>query len=106
MKRFRAVILVLFAFCAFNLCGQALTSLSGTVTDPSGALVGGATVTLSNVRTGAQRQDKSDNAGRYSFSQVQPGKYKLSATAAGFTEQVLNDVELQVSTPATYQHHI
>ena len=85
MKRFGAVILVLFAFSALNLCGQALTSLNGTVSDPSGAVVAGASVTLTNLLTGAQRQDKSDTAGRYGFQQVQPGRYKLGASAAGFT---------------------
>jgi len=99
MKRFGAVILVLFAFSALNLCGQALTSLNGTVNDPSGAVVAGASVTLTNLRTGAQRQDKSDTAGRYGFQQVQPGRYKLGASAAGFTETVVNDVELLVNTP-------
>lgn len=99
MKRFGAVILVLFAFSALNLCGQALTSLNGTVSDPSGAVVAGASVTLTNLLTGAQRQDKSDTAGRYGFQQVQPGRYKLGASAAGFTETVVNDVELLVNTP-------
>src|SRR5712691_5618984 len=100
MKRLGAVILVLFAFCAFNLCGQALTSLSGTVSDPSGAVVAGAAITLTNLQTGAQRHDKSDSAGRYNFQQVQPGKYKLAAAAAGFAENVVNDVELLVNTPS------
>ena len=84
MKRFGAVILVLFAFSVLNLFGQALTSLNGTISDPSGAVVAGAAVTLTNLQTGAQRQDKSDSAGRYTFQQVQPGKYKVAASAAGF----------------------
>ena len=101
MRRFAAACLCILLGSAIHLFGQALTSLNGTVADPSGAVVGGATVTLTNVLTGAQRQDKSDSAGRYSFAQVQPGKYKISATAAGFAEQILNDVELLVNTPST-----
>ena len=100
MKRFGAVILVLFAFSVLNLFGQALTSLNGTISDPSGAVVAGAAVTLTNLQTGAQRQDKSDSAGRYTFQQVQPGKYKVAASAAGFAETVVNDVELLVNTPS------
>ncbi len=100
MKRFGAVILVLFAFSALNLCGQALTSLSGTISDPSGAVVAGAAITLTNLQTGAQRHDKSDSAGRYNFQQVQPGRYKVAVSAAGFAETVVNDVELLVNTPS------
>ena len=97
----------LFAFVALclgsvlSLFGQALTSLSGTVIDPSGAVVAGATVAITNTLTGAQRQEKSDSAGRYSFQQIQPGKYKVTATASGFAEQIINDVELLVNTPAS-----
>src|SRR4029077_12551813 len=56
---------------------------------------------LTNVLTGAQRQDTSGSAGRYSFPQVQPGKYKVNASAPGFSEQAINNIELLVNTPAT-----
>jgi len=101
MKRFVPVLLLIFACSTLDLFGQAMSSLNGTISDPSGAVVAGASVTLTNTQTGARRQDKSDGSGRYSFAQAQPGKYKITVTAAGFTEQVLNNVELQVNTPAT-----
>ena len=101
MKRCAIVTWLLLTFSGLNLFAQALTSLSGTVTDPSGAVVGGATVTLTNVLTGAQRHDTSDSAGRYSFPQMQPGKYKATASAQGFSEEVINNIELLVNTPAT-----
>jgi hypothetical protein len=101
MKRFAIVTSLLLMFSGLSLFAQALTSLSGTVKDPSGAVVPGANVTLTNVLTGAQRQDTSDSAGRYSFPQLQPGKYKMSAVAQGFSEQVINSIELLVNTPAT-----
>jgi len=63
--------------------------------------VAGATITLTNMATGSQRQDKSDSSGRYSFAQIQPGKYKISATAAGFAGVDLSNLELLVNTPAT-----
>ena len=101
MKKLALVLLLLVTLSGLSLFAQALTSLSGTVTDPSGAVVPGATVTLSNVLTGAQRHDTSDSAGRYAFPQLQPGKYKMSAIAQGFSEQVINNIELLVNTPAT-----
>jgi hypothetical protein len=54
---------------------QATTSLSGTVTDPTGAVVPNATLILTNVDTSSQREMKSDSEGRYSLAQVQPGSY-------------------------------
>jgi hypothetical protein len=83
------------------LRGQATTSLTGTVTDPSGAVVPDATLILSNVDTSSQRETKSDSEGRYSFAQVQPGSYTLTAKASGFSDVIVNDVRLLVSTPAT-----
>jgi protocatechuate 3,4-dioxygenase beta subunit len=73
MRYLAACLLVVFV--AVALYGQTMTSLTGTVTDPSGAVVPGATVTLVNDDTAAQREDRSDSQGRYSFVQVQPGHY-------------------------------
>src|SRR5712692_2695066 len=101
MKHISLALTLALLSSATVLFGQSLTSLNGTIADPSGAVIPGATVTLTNVLTGAQRMDKSDGAGRYSFAQVQPGKYKIVAAATGFAEQAVNNVELQVNTPAT-----
>jgi len=90
-----------YALSVLALNGQALTSLSGVVTDPSGAVVPGAKLTLVNVDTDAQRDDVSDPQGRYSFPQVQPGRYKLKATASGFNDVVVNDIRLLVNSPAS-----
>jgi hypothetical protein len=93
--------LLLLGFClAAMLAGQGLTSVAGTTKDPSGAVIPGASVVLTNAGTGAERNEVSDSQGRYSFSQVQPGAYKLTAKAPGFSDVTLQ-VQLQVSTPAT-----
>ncbi len=89
---------VLFALCGY---GQALTSLTGTVTDPSGAVIPAAKLTLVNVDTGAQREDAADSQGRYTFAQVQPGRYRLVAKAPGFNDITVNDIRLLVNSPAT-----
>ena len=65
-----------FAGAAF---GQAFSSLSGTIIDPTGAIVPGVQITLQNPDTGVQRSTISDEAGRYSFVQVAPGTYQLTA---------------------------
>src|SRR2546423_6015793 len=52
-------------------------SVIGTVSDPSGAVVPGATVTLTSKLTGLDRTDKSDECGRYSFVNVLPAQYDV-----------------------------
>jgi len=80
---------------------QGLTSLTGIVTDPTGAVIPNATLTLESVTRGTQRTGKSDSSGVYSFPQVQPDRYKITAKASGFSDVVVNDVVLQINTPAT-----
>lgn len=81
--------------------GQGFTSVSGTVSDPSGAVVPTAKVTLTNTSTAAQRSTVSDTAGRYQFSQVQPGTYQIKAESPGFSNVLVNGLELLVNSPAT-----
>jgi hypothetical protein len=100
MKRC-AALLVFLLMVSISLCGQALTSANGIVTDPSGAVMVGAKVVLTNVETGTRRETASDEAGRYQFPQVQPGAYRITASAAGFQDVAINDVRLLVNSPAT-----
>jgi hypothetical protein len=88
---------LLIATAAF---GQT-TSLTGTVTDPSGAVVPSANITIENTTTGAQRDAKSDAQGRYSLQQLTPGTYRLTAKASGFSDVIINTVELLVNQPST-----
>jgi hypothetical protein len=57
---------------------------TGTVTDPSGAVVPNALITLKNNGTGQTRNTTTNNNGSFRFSLLQPGSYTLSATARGF----------------------
>ena len=65
---------VLALAVALSTClfGQT-SSLAGTVTDPTGAVIPGAVVTIVNTETGLQREDKSDSQGRYTMEQLPPG---------------------------------
>src|SRR5215475_13096369 len=66
---------------------QAQTSrgtVSGTVVDPSGAVVGGARVALTHTGTGVQRSTTSNGAGIYRFDAVDLGAYELKVTHPGF----------------------
>ena len=83
------------------LPGQAVTSLSGTVSDPSGAVIPGATVVVEDTERGFRRETVSDAEGRYSFAQLQPGHYRVTGKASGFNEVIVNELQLLVNQPAT-----
>ena len=65
---------------------QSLTSggITGTITDPSGAALSGATVTLKNNETGVTQTATSNNTGAYRFSFLNPGSYTVTASQQGF----------------------
>src|SRR5258708_21840096 len=91
---------VLFLFVVAGAFAQQ-TSLNGTVTDPTGAVIPNASITIVNTDTGAQRETASDHQGRYTIAQIIPGTYKLTAKATGFSDVVVNHIELLVNQPAT-----
>jgi hypothetical protein len=83
--------LTFLAACFFGVScpafGQSLTSggVTGTVTDPSGAAVPNATVTLKNNDTGAAASVTSNDTGAYRFALLNPGSYTVSVAAPGFS---------------------
>ena len=97
MRLFRVSCLCLLLGASFYLLAQAFTSLTGTVTDPTGAVIPSATIVIANTDTGAERETTSDTAGRYTFSQVLPGSYKLTAKASGFTDVIVGNIHLLVN---------
>ena len=86
-------------FAAVSLFAQT-TSLSGTVADPTGAVIPKAVVSVTNTQTGAKRSDVSDSQGRYTISQLPPGTYSLVGQVTGFND-VTQQIQLLVNTPAT-----
>ena len=79
---------------------NATTSLRGVVKDPTGALVSGATITLTDNATGKKLSTTASSTGLYEFPQIFPAKYAITVTAAGFGEQS-KTAELLVNQPAT-----
>jgi hypothetical protein len=97
-----AVLVVLLAVAVPHLAAQSILTgdVVGTVTDPSGAVVSGATVTLSSVDTGSMQTAKTSSTGAFRFPLVKPGQYKLSVTAPGFrtTTQTVSAAVSAVTT--------
>ena len=71
-------------------------TLSGTVTDASGAAVPNAQVSIKNTATGVSRGVSADSAGFYTAPNVLPGSYQVTFSAPGFTTEVSNGVSLTV----------
>jgi hypothetical protein len=86
MKHRLSLVLAFFlAFCAIGSWAQSTATLSGTVTDPTGAVVANAQVKIHSLATGLDRDVVTDAAGIYSAPSLVPGDYRVEATAAGFS---------------------
>jgi hypothetical protein len=82
--------------------GQGVSGMTGVVTDPSGAAVPGATVTLRNATTGLKFTVTADAVGLYRFSQIPPGQgYEAIFTAQGFATLDIKDIYLTVASIRT-----
>ncbi len=82
-------------------CQTTNGSINGTITDPSGAAVGGVQVQVANKDTGLQRTAASLDDGRYTIPQLPPGTYDLSVQKAGFAPENRPGFQLLVNQSAT-----
>ena len=76
-------------------------ALSGTISDPSGAAVPNAKVTITNTATGVTRDDATDTAGFFSVPNLLPGPYAVTVSAAGFATTKSSDIILTVGSSQT-----
>src|SRR5579864_6924137 len=86
--------------------GQTAGQVTGLVTDPSGSVVVGATVTVTNSQTNVSRTITTNSAGNYTFPALQPGIYDVKAEMRGFRSEVRESVELQVEQIARIDFHL
>lgn len=77
-------------------------TLTGVVTDPAGALVPGATITVTNKATGVKRETASNDTGLYVLTNIAPGEYDVRIEATGFSTKVSSEpIALQVGQTVT-----
>ena len=81
----------------FALAQVDMGSVTGTVTDTSGAVIPGAKVTLLNTDVGLTMEGISDSTGRYTFSPVRIGHYTITVTASGFSKTTQEAITVNVS---------
>jgi len=74
------------------------STVRGSVTDPQGLAVAGATVTLKNSGRGYSRTQVTTDTGRFSFELIAPGMYALAVEGKGFKKKILNGVEALVGS--------
>lgn len=95
-----AVFAILFLFGVRGLRAQSAGTISGNVTDSTGAILPGATVSIQNPVSGYERTTTTDSAGQYQFTNLPFNPYHLVITASGFSP-FTEDVEVRSSVPVT-----
>src|SRR5215813_3370291 len=94
-------LIVFVALTSLTAFGQVTSSLSGTVTDPTGAVVAGATVTVKNAASGSEFKTVTSNQGTFNVPSLGAGKYVVVVTASGFKSATVQDIEIDAGTPST-----
>src|SRR5580704_11364058 len=99
-SRIAAVFLVALGI-PFFASGQSITSgaITGTVTDPSGAAVPNASVTLTNVATNTVQRATTNAGGSYNFAFIAPGPYKIEIGASGFQTTDRTGLSVNAGSP-------
>jgi hypothetical protein len=94
------VILLALLFCAAEIVfgqGTDLGTIRGTVTDSTGAVIPGATVTVTDALTNAARETRTNSQGNYEMFGLKPGAYRVAITAVGMSKKEITDIVLNGS---------
>ena len=89
------LIVAVLIFVGAGLAQEFRATISGAVTDPTGAVVPGASVVVKEANTGTTNQTKTDQAGQYVVPFLLPGTYSITSTMSGFQTVTRNGVVLQ-----------
>ncbi|MBZ5622756.1 MAG: TonB-dependent receptor [Acidobacteriia bacterium] len=101
MKRFFTAVIAVLVFTCTLLAQTSTSQITGTVHDPSGAVVPGAQVTATNEETGVTYRQQTNGAGLYAFPSVPIGRYTIVADLKGFRTTRATGNVLVVNTPLT-----
>src|SRR5215472_15894173 len=95
--RFAAVLALCVMSVPAMVAQTSRGTLTGTVTDSTGAVIRGAAVTIIQQGTGVKRQTTTNSSGIYRFDAVDLGVYQVSSTASGFATEGKTGVEIQAA---------
>src|SRR5512144_2568058 len=100
MRHFISVVIVMV--CSIGVWGQTNKGgISGTVTDPNGAVVPGATVTITNVGTGQKLTLTTSEAGTFAAQSLEPVTYSVIVEAKGFKKALLDHIKVDTAAIAS-----
>lgn len=103
MSRLVYAVVLVFGLVTAGYAQLDTGTITGTVSDESKAVVGNATVTVRNVRTGLTRTTQTDGDGRFRFSSLPIGSYELTVEATGQSKYVQQGIELLVNQVAVLE---
>jgi hypothetical protein len=105
LRWFIVTVAAVFCICAgaIQAPGQATNTgtVVGEVSDPSGALIPGATVTLTDASAGVKLTDVTNEDGKYAFTTVPPGTYTITVTRTGFSTAKSEGAQVSIGTQLT-----
>jgi Carboxypeptidase regulatory-like domain/TonB dependent receptor len=106
-----AILFLVLILCVAELlprlnAQQSLAAINGAVTDESGAVVVGATITLTSVETGVTRTSVSNGSGNYVFVDVEPAAYTMKLVKEGFSTVNQPQFTMYVNQTATFNFHL
>ena len=101
MVQFRSCSIFILTFWLLIGAGKVLAQsdlgrIAGTVTDPSGAVIGGAAVTASNIATGVVSKAQTGAGGNYSIPFLKPGNYQITVEQSGFKTYVQSGITVEI----------
>jgi hypothetical protein len=100
------VLLVLLVLSSSIGWAQFTSGIEGTVTDPTGAVVPGATVTIKNDETGASQTVQTTDSGFFRFTTLPSSSFTISASGQGFKTTVQEHIQLQVAETKSVNMHM
>jgi hypothetical protein len=100
--RFLMLLIAITSLSVFGFGqGTSTGSIAGTITDPTSAVVSGATVTIKNNATGQEFSAVTTDNGTFNVPAVQSGTYTVTVTAPGFKQAIVQDAKVDVGSPST-----
>ncbi len=100
-SRFLGALFMLLLALGLATAQEFRATVTGTIKDPNEAVIPGANVTITNVETNVSASATTNDEGVYTFPLLQPGKYKLTATAPNFQTSVREEIQLNIDDRLT-----
>src|SRR5262245_20614048 len=97
----KKLVFLVSVVCAALFAQTTSSRITGTITDPAGSAVPGASITVLNTDTGQSFSTTTGNQGEYAVPSIPAAVYRITVTAKGFRTSVAEDVKLDAAVPAT-----